>query len=235
MQIQQYLEALGAQTHSAETLRAYKQDLERFNGFLSERDLQVDQVKPSNITDYLNYLATNKGRTAATTLAPATINRRLTVVSEYYEWLQRGSDDFVRNPIKGVKRPKVRNIEKRAVEDDVLETLVSGITSHRDRALVLLFLYTGVRLNELRMMDTTTLRVRREQMPDGSSASFGDGIVTGKGNKSSPIVAGPKALHAVALYLRDRAGDANPALFLSSRRQRLSCRSMQHIFDAAHR
>ena len=162
MQIQQYLEALGTQTRSTETLRAYRQDLERFEGFLSQKDLRVDQVKPSTITDYLTYLATNKGRTVSTTLAPSTIARRLAVVSSYFEWLQRDSDETVQNPVKRVKRPKIQNALDRAVDDHVLASLLDGITNLRDRALVLLFVYSGVRLSEMRSLDRTTIEVNRD-------------------------------------------------------------------------
>jgi site-specific recombinase XerD len=232
MQIQQYLEALGTQTRSTETMRAYRQDLERFEGFLSEKDLRVDEVKPSTITEYLTYLATNKGRTVSTTLSPSTIARRLAVVSSYYEWLQRDSDEVVRNPVARVKRPKVQNALHRAVDDSILGTLVDGITDPRDRAIVLLFIYSGLRLTELRMLDKETMRVSRRQLPDGTYEPYGIGQVVGKGSKPRSFIVGPKAVQAVGVYLaRHRAPDNYAALFLSSRKQRISCRAIQQIVD----
>src|SRR5664279_1959949 len=43
---------------------------------------------------------------------------------------------------------------------------------------------------------------------------------------------GPKALQALRDYVREhRTTDSNPALFLSSRRQRISCRNVQDIVN----
>jgi site-specific recombinase XerC len=232
MQIQKYLEVLSTETCSTETVRAYRQDLERFEGFLCEKDLRVDEVKPSNITEYRAYLAANKGRTVSTTLAPSTIARRLAVVSSYYDWLGRDSDVAVRNPVSRVKRPKVQNALHRAVDDSILATLVDGITDVRDRAIVLLFIYSGLRLTELRMLDKGTMTVRRHQLPDGTYEHYGAGQVVGKGSKLRAFIVGPKAVTAVGVYLAShRATDSNAALFLSSRKQRISCRAIQQIVD----
>jgi site-specific recombinase XerD len=110
MLIQQYLEALSNQMRSPETLRAYRQDLQRFDAFLREKGIATDEVKPSTITEYLAHLEAVKGRTVTNNLSAATISRRLTVVSEYYRWLQRDSEALIRNPVERVKRPKVQTM-----------------------------------------------------------------------------------------------------------------------------
>jgi site-specific recombinase XerC len=156
----------------------------------------------------------------------------LAVVSSYYEWLQRDSDEVVRNPVARVKRPKVQNALHRAVDDSILGTLVDGITDPRDRAIVLLFIYSGLRLTELRMLDKETMRVSRRQLPDGTYEPYGIGQVVGKGSKPRSFIVGPKAVQAVGVYLaRHRAPDNYAALFLSSRKQRISCRAIQQIVD----
>jgi site-specific recombinase XerD len=230
--IEDFMQCLSVQTRSQETLRAYGQDLHRFQAFLSEVGVEVADVKPSTISAYLASLEASKIGATGSGLAPATVVRRLAVVSQYFDWLQRESDDPVRNPAQSVKRPKVRNVEIRSVDDSHLETLVTGITSHRDRAIVLLFVYSGFRLSELRSLDKETITARRVQMPDGTLEYFGEGEVLGKGGKKRPFRVGPKALQAVGSYISsERQNDNNPALFLSSRSERLSCRAIQHIVN----
>jgi len=227
VQIERFLQSLGTRTRSKETLRAYRQDLERFEAFLQEKDLAVNQVKPTTITEFVNHLAANKGRTISDTLAPSTVARRLSVLSAYFDWLVDDSDGTVRNPVTRVKRPRVRNEKHRAAEDSDIATLVDGITDLRDKALVLLFVYSGLRLSELRQLDKTSLTLRPQQQPDGSSQYFG----TGEEKRRSFIV-GPKAIEAVVAYVSQfRSADDKPALFLSSRKQRLSCRAIQQILD----
>ncbi|WP_353073080.1 tyrosine-type recombinase/integrase [Tunturiibacter gelidoferens] len=232
MRIESFLESLSTRTWSAETLRAYRQDLTRFETFLKEKGLPVNEVKPATISEFMNYMAENKGRTASTTLAPSTVARRLSVISAYYEWVRDDSGATIRNPVERIKRPKVRNEKPRAAPDDVLATLVDGITDLRDRAVVLLFLYSGLRLSELRQLDKTTITLTSQQMPDGSSQYLGIGEVLGKGNKKRSFLVGPKAMLAVATYIaQQRMKDDEPALFLSSRKKRLSGRAIQQIVD----
>jgi site-specific recombinase XerD len=232
MKIESFLESLSTKTVSAETLRAYRQDLSRFQAFLKERGLRVNQVKPSTVIEFVKYLGTSKGRTRNGNLSPATVARRLSVVSAYYEFLRGESEGTIRNPVETVRRPKVRNEKPRDIDDTVLAKLIDGVTDVRDKAILLLFLYSGLRLGELRQLDKTTIVLRRRKMPDGSLQYFGSGEVVGKGNKTRSFLVGPKAMEAVATYIaQHRTKDELPALFLSSRKQRLSSRAIQQILD----
>jgi site-specific recombinase XerC len=226
MRIEAYLKNLSTQTTSRETLRAYRQDLEKYEAFLRSKGLRVTQAKPSTITEFINHLTGTHGGT----LAPATISRRLSVLSAYYEFLRNNSDGNISNPVDRVKRPKVNNEAPRAVEDNVLATLVDGIADIRDKAIVLLFVYSGLRLAELCQLNMDTIVSRRRKTPDGQDQYFGTGEVLGKGRKRRKFIIGPTALQALGEYIKEyRTTDTNPALFLSSRRQRISCRNVQDI------
>ena len=136
------------------------------------------------------------------------------------------------NPVKRVKRPKVDNELPRAVEDEVLARLVGGITDKRDKAMVLLFIYSGLRLSELRQLDLNTIVPRKRKLPDGSSEYFGLGEVVGKGRKRRQFLVGPVALQALADYVNEfRKNDKTPALFLSERKQRISARMIQATIE----
>ena len=69
-------------------------------------------------------------------------------------------------------------------------------------------------------------------MPDGSVVFLGIGEVIGKGRKRRKFIIGEIALQALGDYIREkRSRDPNPALFLSARRQRISCRTIQDVVD----
>ncbi len=228
MNIQGFLTCLASQTSSQETLRAYRQDLEKYEAFLRMKGLRVTQAKPSTVSEFLNQLSVDHGGA----LAPATVSRRLAVLSAYYEFLRNNSDGNITNPVQRVKRPKVRNEAPRAVEDDALATLVAGITNVRDKAIVLLLVYSGLRLSELRQLNKDTIVTRPRKSPDGEVQYFGRGEVVGKGRKRRQFMVGPTAILALKEYIKAfRTKDDNPALFLSERRQRISCRSIQDIVD----
>jgi site-specific recombinase XerD len=228
MKTKAFLTSLTTQAGSAETQRAYRQDLERFEAFLKKKGLRVTQVKPSVITEFLKHLEEEAGRP----LSPATVSRRLSVLSAYYDFLGGNSDGKIANPVLKVKRPKVRNDEPRAIDDNSLAKLVEAISDKRDRAIVLLFLYSGLRLSELRQLNTNTITTRRRTRPDGTIEFYGIGEVTGKGRKRRKFLVGPSALQALGEYIREsRTKDTSPALFLSERRTRLSTRAIQQIVD----
>jgi site-specific recombinase XerC len=67
MRIKAYLKNLASQTSSIETLRAYRQDLEKYEKFLRAKGLRVTQAKPSTIREFINHLADKNGGA----LAPA--------------------------------------------------------------------------------------------------------------------------------------------------------------------
>jgi site-specific recombinase XerD len=228
MNIQGFLTNLATQTSSTETLRAYRQDLEKYEEFLRLKGLRVTQAKPSTISEFINHLNNKNGGA----LAPASISRRLSVLSAFYEFLRGNSDGEIRNPVARMKRPKVNNELPRAVEDNTLATLVDGITDVRDRAIVLLFVYSGLRLSELCQLNKDTIVPRRQKTPDGTAQFFGTGEVLGKGRKRRQFMVGPTALQALGDYIKaHRMKDDNPALFLSERHQRISSRSVQDIVD----
>lgn len=229
---------------SEETQRAYRQAAERFEAYLKLKNLKVNKVKPSQINEFIEYIKAHKGRTVSDTLSPATIGRMLCVISKYYKWSQLDSDlDKVRNPVVRVERPRMQNqnVEYRAIDEKYLTLLINGINNLRDRAIVLLFLDSGLRLSELGRLNKTTMAMSRKKLPDGTYKKlpdgtdqyFGTGEVVGKRNKIRMFMAGPQAVAAVKAYFKEckRLDDSEDALFLSSRKQRISDRTIQQIVD----
>jgi site-specific recombinase XerD len=232
VKIKAFIESLSTQTSSKETLRAYRQDIQRFAEFLASKGLRTNQVKPSTIADYVNYLGENLGRTSTGTLSPATIARRLAVISRYYDWLRDNSDSPVNNPVARVRRPKVQNDAPKAVNESALTSLVKCITDVRDRAIILLFLYSGLRLSELVQLNKDSITLRKRKANDGSVEFYGSGEVIGKRRKRRQFIVGPTAMQALGAYIAaHRTIDDLKPLFLSSRKTRLSCRAMQQILD----
>jgi integrase/recombinase XerC len=230
MNIDTYLESL--RTKSGETARAYSQTLTRFESFLREKGLRVTQVKPSTIDAFVTHLSQNRGRTKGEQLAPATIARQLAVLSSYFTHLGDNTDGKIKNPVLHVKRPPANNDIPRAVDDLTLSTLIDGITDLRDKAIILTFVYSGLRLSELRQLNKDSILAKKRTAPDGSTQYFGCTSVIGKGEKYREVLVGPKAITAVAEYLRAyRRSDNDPALFLSSRQKRISSRAIEQVLD----
>ncbi len=228
MNVKAFLRFLRARTPSAETQRAYRQDLEKYQAFLRSKGLRVNQAKPSTITEFIDHLSNAHG----TELAPATISRRLAVLSAFYEFLRDNSDGNIRNPVERVKRPKVDNEAFRAVDEATLAKLANGVVNLRDKAIILTLLYSGLRLAELCQLNKDTITTVKRQVPGGPMQYFGKGEVIGKGRKRRQFLIGPAALDALRDYLKEsRMKDTNTALFLSGRGKRISSRAVQGVLD----
>jgi site-specific recombinase XerC len=102
----------------------------------------------------------------------------------------------------------------------------------RDKAMILTFIYSGLRLSELRQLNRDSIITRKRTSPEGKVEYYGYAEVVGKGNKRRDIRVGPKALIALGDYIRAcRLMDKNPALFLSSRGRRISARAIEQVID----
>lgn len=223
---------LSLRTSSGETLRAYRQTLTRFEAFLRDKKLRVTQVKPSTVDQFIEQLKEQKGRIAGDSLAPATVARHLAILASYYDYLGDNSDGKIKNPVDRVRRPKISNDLPRAVDNHQLATLIDGITDVRDKAMMLVYIYSGLRLSELAQLNKNSIVTRRLTAPDGRAEYYGYAEVIGKGRKQRDIRIGPKALIALAEYIRTRRQDDRyEALFISSRGKRISSRAIQHVLD----
>lgn len=230
MKIDQFMAYIEARTQSRNTLRAYRSSLERFAAYLDQEKLSADQVRRQTISGYINVMQRNRGRTREGQLSAATINRHLSVISQYYRWLQGEEEGRISNPVSLIHRPKVRNKKPRAVEEPILQALNKGIGSYRDKALILVLLYSGLRIDELRRLNRDSISAIRHVRRNGMIEFFGIGEVLGKGNKKRGFIVGPAGMKALKEYLiNSRSADSLKPLFISSRKSRLSCRSMQHI------
>lgn len=113
----------------------------------------------------------------------------------------------------------------------MLQELLDGVTDLRDKAIILLFLFTGLRLAELHQLNIDSIEIHERVLPTGEKVTLGEGEVVGKGNKRRRFVVGLEALAALATYLQSRPNSEDKALFLSERRTRLSCRSIEHVVE----
>jgi len=88
-----FLEHLGVRGFSPATVRAYAFDVANFAGFLGDRSLDLSDVAPTDLFDYLDWQSravTSGGKVVALRRgrpAPATINRRIAAVRGLFEHL----------------------------------------------------------------------------------------------------------------------------------------------------
>ncbi len=227
---------------STRTVSEYLLDLRMFFRFLVAQDNDIDvdseelndlpikgvtedrlkRVTRQDIIAYLFFL-TNTRRNS-----PVTRNRKLSALRSFYKFMQRYRG-LENNPVEGVEGPKKRaklpkflNLEESLSLLDIVSRSDSP-TKRRDYAILTLFLNCGMRLSELTGINLTDIKNDYETLR-----------VLGKGNKERMVYLNDACRAAIKDYLVERL-DGTPekmrqkALFLSSRNQRISNKTVQWI------
>lgn len=118
------------------------------------------------------------------------------------------------------------------VSDDVLAALVNGITSLRDKALILVLAESGLRLGEVAGLDRTSIASKSHVLPDGTVRIIGRGqaVECKWRGKIRDFLVGPLAMAAIDEYLMTvRCDDNRAPMFLSADGGRLDSRSIGNI------
>ena len=108
--INRFLGHLETRNYSPSTIRAYAFDLSNFTLFLDARSLGLDEVRPTDLFDYLDWQQGMRRKTTAkivpigsTRVAPATMNRRIASVRGLFEHMViEGTRDD--NPVPAARR-----------------------------------------------------------------------------------------------------------------------------------
>jgi integrase/recombinase XerC len=168
-------------------------------------------------------------------LSPRSIQRRLSAVRSFYEFLIRQNKDsrdkpeersgVTRNPAVDVRAPKAAKRLPETLDPDqmarLLEIPAGGQLVTRDRAIMELLYSSGLRLAELVGLDVGGLDLRDRTVK-----------VHGKGSKERSVPVGRVAIQALEKWLQERAALVKPgeyALFVSRRGRRLGPRAVQKL------
>jgi integrase/recombinase XerC len=161
-------------------------------------------------------------RSHAGGLAPRSVQRRLSAVRSFLNFLMR-EDVLQRNCAVDVRAPKGQRRLPVTLDADTMGRLLEIPTAEplavRDRAIMELLYSSGLRLAELVGLN----------LPDLNPADRTVRVL-GKGSKTRVVPVGGKALEALAAWLevrRDLIRDGNAAMFVGSTGRRLGARAIQ--------
>jgi len=234
--------------HSKKTIDEYFFDLRTFFRFMkiqknivprdtpfqeiSIMDVDVEFVRGVTITDVYEYLAflsrdrpkKVRGRNTEYGLNANSRARKTAVIRSYYKYmtLRSANNRLSVNPVADLDSPKLRKSLPRflTLEESIkLLDGVEGVFRERDFCILTIFLNCGLRISELAGLDLSDLRE--------------DSIrVLGKGNKERVVFINDACAKAINEYLAVRklvAAIDKRALFLSSRRKRISVSTIHNL------
>jgi len=202
--IEGFLLSCKVENKSSATISFYKNILDKFQWFLNKYG--IDEINAMTIRKFLGYLKDSpnrwdsKNKRANRPVCAYTVDRYYTGLSALFRWaLDEGMIDT--NSMATIKKPRFQRKIIKGLEPDVCKKLIGyfsgkSINDYRNKAIVYMFLDTGMRLSELANLKMSYINVER-------------GIirVIGKGNKERLVRIGLKTQKALWRYLARRDSD----------------------------
>lgn len=163
--------------------------------------------KPENEITYMDLVA---WKNTFANLKPNSQNIRIAAVKNYFGFLKKAGVT-TSNPAEELEKQKVRDCDvkqKPYIEAHYLRDMVNHARTLRDKAIILLFATTGLRVSEL-------TGITLEQYKNMSGNNGRELAIVGKGNKTRRVYINDETKMAIDCYLTARPRSEYNNLFLS--------------------
>lgn len=193
--------------HPAKTATAYRRDLEAWARWCARLGVHPLAAERHHVDAWVRHLSTEPQPRTGRPAAAASVARRLSALSGFYDYGVHDATVLTHSPVASVRRPKVSD-ESQAIglTSDELRRLLAAAAAHspRSAALVSVLTFCGLRISEALGADVRdyghdhghrVLKVRR------------------KGGKTARVALAPPVVRALETYL---AGRSDGPIFLAS-------------------
>jgi len=180
--------------YSPHTIRNYMCTLRQFVLWL---DVPVEEATNKQILQYIDLLLDQE-------LKPKTINCHLDSIRGFYEYLREGENIPIANPVKRGYVLRLSNPLPRYVRDEDIRKLFDVMCTARDRAIFMLMLRCGLRVEEVANLTIGAMDLKRRKII----------VQQGKGGKGRVVYLSKDAFDALVHYLRVRPSSRAKRLFL---------------------
>jgi site-specific recombinase XerD len=185
--IDRYRRYLKRRNFSSHTVKSYLNILDQFTTWLT---VPLHETTRKEIDSYIDHLMGRK-------LSPKTITCHLQTIRLFFAYLIDDEGIPMANPITtvSIRLPKPL---PRHVKDDEVRKFLAIISDPRDRAMVLLMLRCGLRVEELSRLTLDAVELSRNRL-------F---VHSGKGKKDRVVYLSNDAKSALEAYLKTRSSKA---------------------------
>jgi site-specific recombinase XerD len=160
-------------------------------------DVPIEEVTPKKVLAYIDLLLDQN-------LKPKTINCHLDSIRGFYEYLRSEEDLIIPNPVKTGYALKLSKPLPKHLRDEQISTLLGVITKARDRAMFMLMLRCGLRVEEVANLSLAAMDLKRRRIY----------VLNGKGSKDRVVYISSDAYDALVGYLRLRPRSRAKRVFL---------------------
>ena len=134
-----YRRYLKRRNYSIHTVKNYLHTLRQFILLL---DVPIEAVTYQKLTAYIDYLLDRR-------LQPKTINCHLISIRRFYSYLRDEKQIAISNPVKTGCKLRISQPLPKHLKDEEVIRLFNVIKSNRDRAMFMLMLRCGLRVEEV--------------------------------------------------------------------------------------
>jgi site-specific recombinase XerD len=187
-----YRRSLKRKNYSAHTVKTYVNILDQFMRGLT---VPLSEVTPKEIGVYVDHLLRKRRMSK-------TITCHLQTIRLFFDYLRNEEGIRMVNPVTRIslRLPKAL---PRHLKDDQVTKLFAFITDLRDRAMFMVMLRCGLRVQEVAQLSVDAVEYQRRQL-------F---VSNGKGGKDRVVYMSEDARSALSAYLENRSSKAK-GLFL---------------------
>jgi site-specific recombinase XerD len=179
---------------SKHTVKNYLNTLKHFAVWL---DVPIEEVTPKKVLAYIDLLLDKN-------LKPKTINCHLDSIRGFYEYLSSEEDLTIPNPVKTGYALKLSKPLPKHLRDEQISALLGVITKARDRAMFMVMLRCGLRVEEVANLSLAAMDLKRRRIY----------VLNGKGSKDRVVYISSDAYDALVRYLRLRPRSRAKRVFL---------------------
>ena len=160
-------------------------------------DVPVEEVTNKKVLAYIDVLLDKN-------LKPKTINCHLDSIRGFYEYLGAEEELSMPNPVKTGYALKLSKPLPKHLRDGQISALLGVITKARDRAMFMLMLRCGLRVEEVANLTVAAVDLKRRRIY----------VLNGKGSKDRVVYVSNDAYDALVRYLRLRPRSRAKRVFL---------------------
>ncbi len=169
---------------SSHTIRNYMNTLKHF---VLWANVPIERATHKTILAFIDHLLDRR-------LKPKTINCYLDSIRGFYDYLVNEEEIAMTHPVKRGYTLRLSRPLPRYLRDEAVTSLFAVIINRRDRAMFMLMLRCGLRVEEVASLSLAALDLPRAQL-------F---VYEGKGAKDRVVYLSHDAYHALVAYLKAR-------------------------------
>lgn len=195
--------------YSYHTIQNYYLDLKQFIYFLETNNKEFNKINNKTINEFIGFLR-NKN------LSIKSINRKIASLKSFYKWFieyYQNIPDININKIQFIKDTQ-NNIPK-TTDFKEIEEKIKKITNIKDRLILKILLYTGLRVSEVINIKLININLNKNLI-----------TIRGKGNKIRQVILHPEIINDLKYYLQEHS----PKIYLFENKitqKNISARSIE--------